>query len=72
MEFTIDCRTCPRQDSPTCSDCVVMFISSREPDEAIVIDAAEFAALRRLAAAGLIPELRSGQSPWTDDQRDVG
>ncbi len=58
MDFTIDCSTCLRHQSDSCQDCVVMFLTNREPDEAVVVDAAEFAALRRLAQAGLIPSLR--------------
>ncbi len=61
MRFTIDCSTCLRNRSPACDDCVVMFITDRDPDEAIVVDAAEFAALRRLSAAGLIPDLAHGE-----------
>ncbi len=56
MSFSIDCATCVRQHTNTCDDCVVMFISSRQPDEAVVIDVHEFAALRRLQAAGMVPE----------------
>lgn len=56
--FTIDCDQCLRQDTPDCADCVVTFICSREPDEAVVFDAAEERALRQLHAVGLLPELR--------------
>ena len=57
MEFVIDCRTCVRRHTASCDECVVTFIASRQPDEAIVVNAAEFAALRRLEAAGLIPAM---------------
>ena len=50
MEFTIDCRTCPEARSSACDDCVVTFITSRQPNDAVVIDAAEFGAIRRLMA----------------------
>jgi hypothetical protein len=56
MTVSIDCATCVRQHTPTCDDCVVMFISSRQPNEAVVIDVQEFAALRRLQAAGMVPD----------------
>lgn len=59
MSFTIDCSTCVEEKTSNCDDCLVMFLTSREPDEAVVVDAAEYAALRRLAAAGLIPPLRN-------------
>jgi hypothetical protein len=54
----IDCADCIRQDTPTCDDCLVTFICSREPDDAVVIDASEARALRVLSHAGLIPENR--------------
>ncbi len=57
MTLTIDCGTCSRQGTPTCDDCVVTFIVNREPDDAVVVDAAEFAAVRRLQRAGLVPDL---------------
>jgi hypothetical protein len=46
------------QATPACDDCVVTFICSREPDEAIIIDAAEERAVRMLIKSGLVPELR--------------
>ncbi|MGH1488234.1 MAG: hypothetical protein ACRBK7_02380 [Acidimicrobiales bacterium] len=65
MSMTIDCGTCTRQHTPTCDDCVVSFIVNREPEEAVVIDVAEFSALRRLQSAGLVPDLlhESGEMP---------
>ncbi len=58
MSLSIDCATCVRQHTNTCDDCIVSFITSREPDEAVVIDVAEFAAMRRLQSAGLVPGLQ--------------
>ena len=73
MSVTIDCSTCLRQQSSGCEDCVVMFLTSREPDEAVVVDAAEFAALRRLADAGLVPELRHDDGSEVEaDQQEAG
>ena len=46
------------RDTPTCDDCVVTFLCEREPDEAVLLDLSELQALRRLAAAGLAPELQ--------------
>lgn len=57
MSMTIDCGTCTRQHTPSCADCVVTFIVEREPEEAVVIDVAEFSALKRLQSAGLVPDL---------------
>jgi len=55
--FVIDCRVCVREGTTTCQDCVVTFICSREPDEAVIIDACEFRALRALEQGGLLPGL---------------
>jgi hypothetical protein len=54
----IDCDDCAMQDTDACADCVVTFICSREPGEAVVVDVAEERAIRLLSGAGLLPELR--------------
>lgn len=54
----IDCDDCVLQDTDACDDCLVSYICSREPDDAIVIDVAEERAIRLLSGAGLVPELR--------------
>ncbi|MGH9212891.1 MAG: hypothetical protein ACRD2C_19805 [Acidimicrobiales bacterium] len=54
----IDCDECVMQGTDTCTDCVVTYICSREPDDAVVIDVAEARAIRLLAGAGLVPRLR--------------
>ncbi|MGY6500250.1 MAG: hypothetical protein ACXIVQ_05025 [Acidimicrobiales bacterium] len=54
----IDCDQCAHQHTPTCDDCVVTFICSRPRGEAVVVDATERLALRRLNHAGLVPDLR--------------
>ena len=56
--FTIDCDECAMQHTTTCDDCVVTFLCSRAPDEAVVIDVGEVRALRLLADSGLAPPLR--------------
>lgn len=55
---TIDCGDCAMHDTQACDDCVVSFVLSREPGDALVIDAAEERALRALGDAGLVPHLR--------------
>lgn len=55
---TIDCETCTMRDTAACDDCVVTFICSREPDEAVIIDVAEERAVRMLIRSGLVPGLR--------------
>jgi Zn-finger protein len=54
----ISCDECVMQHTSACDDCVVTFICSREPDEAVVIDAAQARAVRMLGEAGLVPHLR--------------
>jgi hypothetical protein len=56
--LTIDCDECAMQGTAACADCVVTFICSREPGEAVVVDVAEARALRLLSGAGLLPGLR--------------
>lgn len=56
--LTIDCDQCVMQHTEVCADCVVSFICSREPGDAVVVDVGEYRALRLLADSGLVPELR--------------
>ena len=56
--FTIDCADCAHRDTPVCEDCVVSFIVGREPEDALVVDAAEARAVRLLERAGLLPGVR--------------
>ena len=54
----IDCDDCRMQQTSACDDCVVSFVVSREPGDALVIDADEERAVRLFADAGLLPRLR--------------
>ncbi|TMK59192.1 MAG: hypothetical protein E6G60_15045 [Actinobacteria bacterium] len=54
----IDCDECVMQGTSACSDCVVTFLVRREPGDALVIDVEEERAVRLLADAGLVPQLR--------------
>ena len=54
----INCDDCVMQATDACEDCVVTFICGRDPDDAVIIDAAEERAVRMLARNGLVPELR--------------
>lgn len=54
----IDCDECVMVHTSTCDDCIVTFLCSREPDDAVVIDVGEARAVRMLQDAGLVPELR--------------
>ena len=56
--LTIDCAECSLEGTSACDDCVVTYLCSRAPDEAIVIDVAEARAVRLLGQAGLVPSLR--------------
>ena len=57
-EVRIDCAECVMQASAACDDCMVSFVTSREPGDAVVIDVAEERAVRMLARAGLVPDLK--------------
>ena len=46
------------QGTECCADCLVTFICSREPGEAVVVDVAEARAIRMLSEAGLLPASR--------------
>ena len=56
--IVVDCEECCMRDTEVCADCVVTFVVSREPGEALVIDADAERAVRLMARAGLVPELR--------------
>ena len=56
--LVIDCDQCAMQHTDACADCVVTYICSREPGDAVVVDVDEFRALRLLSDSGLVPELR--------------
>ncbi len=55
---TIDCDSCVMQHSDACEDCVVSYICDRESQTAVVINLDDFRSMRRLAKAGLLPDLR--------------
>ncbi len=54
----ISCDECEMQRTKACGDCIVTFICSREPDDAVIIDVAEERAVRMLIRSGLVPDLR--------------
>lgn len=56
--LTIDCDTCVMQATSACDDCIVTFLCEREPEQAVVIDLADFRAMKLLADAGLVPDLK--------------
>lgn len=56
--LTIDCDCCAMRGTGACDDCVVRVVVSREPGDAVVLDAVEARGLRLLAGAGMVPELR--------------
>ena len=41
-----------------CDDCIVSFIVSREPGDAVIVDVEEERALRTLSERGLVPRSR--------------
>jgi hypothetical protein len=56
--FVIDCNECVMQHTSACDDCMVTFLCERDHHDAVVVDASEILALRRIAAVGLVPKLR--------------
>ena len=56
--LTVSCDDCVLDGTPACEDCVVSYLLGREPDDAVVIDAAEARAFRLFEGAGLLPGLR--------------
>ncbi|MEP6623975.1 MAG: hypothetical protein ABJC79_06010 [Acidimicrobiia bacterium] len=54
----IDCDECVMNGTDACGDCMVSFLVQRTPGDAVVIDVAEERAVRMLARAGLVPQLR--------------
>ncbi|HET6795477.1 MAG TPA: hypothetical protein VFH45_13590 [Acidimicrobiales bacterium] len=57
-DLVIDCAECVMHHTDACDDCVVSFITGREPDDAVLIDVGEARAMRMLSTAGLVPGLR--------------
>jgi hypothetical protein len=53
----IDCDECVMQHTVACDDCVVTFVVSRRPGDAVVLDLEEERALRAFSEAGLVPGL---------------
>jgi hypothetical protein len=55
----IECSNCAMQHSEHCRDCVVSVLLEPSPrSRGVVVDADEERAMRELARAGLIPEIR--------------
>jgi hypothetical protein len=60
----ISCDECAARGTEACDDCVVTFLCSREPDDAVVITAPERRSLAVLQRAGLAPALRHVPVRW--------
>lgn len=56
--LTISCGDCVMEGTGACADCVVTFLCSRDPGDAVVIDVDDVRALRLLERGGLAPSLR--------------
>jgi hypothetical protein len=61
--LTISCDDCVARHTDACNDCMVTFLCDRDVDDALVIDAEEARAMRALADAGLVPQLRLVRKP---------
>lgn len=66
----IDCNECVHQGTDQCDDCVVTFLLDRDAG-AVVVDAEEARALRKLGEAGLVPLLQLQPKP-PGDRREAG
>lgn len=64
--FEIDCRACAMQATAACKDCVVTYILDR-PQGAVIFDVSEERAIRAMARAGLLPDVR-----WQAKEADTG
>jgi len=57
--LTIECDACVMRHSDHCRDCIVSVLIDPIPRKAaLVVDADEERALRELASAGLVPEIK--------------
>ncbi len=56
--ITIDCDTCIMKSTPACEDCVVTYLCDRPAEQAVVVNLADFRAMKALAEVGLVPTLR--------------
>lgn len=56
--LVISCDTCVMAATEACSDCMMNVLCDTEHSGAVVLDIAEFRAVRLLAKAGLVPTLR--------------
>lgn len=63
--IVIDCGTCVMRQTSACGDCMVTSLLDHEPDHAVVLDLAEYRAVRLLADAGLVPSLRHREAEAT-------
>jgi hypothetical protein len=66
----IECDACAHQGTDQCRDCVVTFILEAEGG-AVVVDAQEARALRKLGEAGLVPLLQLAPKPPEDPGEEV-
>lgn len=46
------------RETPTCEDCIVTYLCERDTGTAVVISLDDVRAMKALADAGLVPELR--------------
>ncbi len=72
MNLVIDCDTCAKQHTDACDGCVVTFLVSREPDDAVIFDVMAYAAIKRLQRAGLVADLQHQLPPATGSLDPTG
>lgn len=57
-DVLIDCDRCAMQGTAHCRECVVSCLLDPEPGGGVIVDIEEERALRELARAGLVGEIR--------------
>ena len=56
--YVLDCSQCVARATPACDDCIVNFLVDRDEHMRVTVDEDELRAIRVMAAAGLVPEVR--------------
>lgn len=56
--ITVDCSGCVGHERPECEECMVRFLVDRDTLGGAALDPVEEQAIRRLAAAGLLADVR--------------
>jgi hypothetical protein len=64
--LVVDCDDCAGNGTSACADCVVSHVLAGEAPVRLTLESTEERAVRLLAKAGLIPDLRFEPVEWLD------